>query len=293
MYQETKNLTENSVDWYKTMLDKFIIYCKENKISIINMTVPQARGYVHWLQNSKNKLGKKYADNTINGFIRTVKVMFNYFMEDEYIEKNPFAKVRQIKTDKVIIESFEPEEVKKMLTQFNKSLFTDHRDYLLILVLFDCGLRISEAVNLKIQDIDTDRNILKVFGKGHRERMVPFGRSVKREILRYLPKREKAVSKDLDEGYLFSTRLGNPLMIRNALRKIKSVGTKAGIKGKRLSPHTFRHSFSKQYLMQGGDIFSLQQILGHSDISVTRGYVNLCTEDIQKKHRQFSPLDNL
>lgn len=293
MYQETKNLSSRSIEWYQRTLNKFLEYTKAENININTMTVPQARGYVHWLQNADTKTGRKYKDNGINGFIRSVKVMFNYFIEDEYLDKNPFQKVKQIKTDKVIIESFEPEEVKKMLAQFNKSIFTDHRDYLLILVLFDCGLRISEAVNLKIQDIDTDRNILKVFGKGHRERMVPFGRSVKREILRYLPKREKAVSKDLDEGYLFSTRLGNPLMIRNALRKIKSVGTKAGIKGKRLSPHTFRHSFAKQYLMQGGDVFSLQQILGHSDISVTRGYVNLCTENIQKKHRQFSPLDNL
>ncbi|GBF32271.1 phage-related integrase/recombinase [Desulfocucumis palustris] len=293
MYQETKNLSKNSIDWYKTMLDKFLTFCKENKVSITSMGVPHARGYVHWLQNCKSKLGKKYADNGINGYIRAIKVMFNYLMEDEYIEKNPFAKVRQIKTDKVIIQTFELEEVKKMLTQLKRNVYADLRSALLIRILFDCGLRISEARNLKIADIDTERNVLKVFGKGHKERKVPFGRSVKREILKFLAKREKSVPKDLDEGYLFSTRMGTPLTNRNVLRKIQIVGKKAKIEGKRLSPHTFRHTFAKMYLMQGGDLFSLQQIMGHTDLATTRQYVHLLTEDIQKKHRQFSPLDNL
>lgn len=293
MYQETKNLSERSIEWYQRTLDKFLEYCEEKKISIASMAVPQARGYVHWLQNATAKTGKKYADNGINGFIRSVKVMFNYLIEDEYIEKNPFVKVRQIKTDKVIIHTFEPEEVKKMLSQFNKSVYTDARDELLLRFLYDCGLRISEAINLKLADIDTERNLVKVFGKGHRERMVPFGRSVKREILRYIARREKSVSHDLDEGYLFSSRQGTPLMIRNVIRKIQIVGKKAKIEGKRLSPHTFRHTFAKTYLMSGGDLFSLQQIMGHADLSTTRQYVHLLTEDIQKKHRQFSPLDNL
>ena len=293
MYQETKNLSERSIEWYERTLNKFLEYCKENKIFVTSMTVPQARGYVHWLQNATAKTGKKYADNGINGFIRSVKVLFNYLIEDEYIDKNPFAKVKQIKTDKVIIHTFKPEEIKKMLNQFNKNIYTDLRDALLIRMLYDTGLRISEAINLKITDIDTERNIVKVFGKGHKERIVPFGRSVKREILRYIARREKSIPRDLDEGYLFSSRQGTPLMIRNVTREIQIVGKRAKIEGKRLSPHTFRHTFAKTYLMQGGDLFSLQKIMGHSALSTTRQYVYLLTEDIQKKHRQFSPLDNL
>lgn len=293
MYQETKNLSDRSIEWYERTLDKFLEYCQQCNFSIENFALPMARGYVHWLQNTKSKKGNKYADNGINGFIRAVKVMFNFLLEDEYIEKNPFAKVKQIKTDKVIIETFEPEEVKKMLNQFSKRIYCDLRDALLIRVLYDCGLRISEAINLKITDVDTEKNLIKVFGKGHRERMVPFGRNIKREILKFLPKREKAIPKDLDEGYLFSTRQGTALGQRNVIRKIQVVGKKAGIEGKRLSPHTFRHTFAKTYLMAGGDTISLQQIMGHADLSTTRQYVHLLTEDIQRKHRQFSPLDNL
>ncbi|ABO48918.1 phage integrase family protein [Desulforamulus reducens MI-1] len=293
MYQETKNLSKRTIEWYQFTLNKLIDYCKENNISIESMTTPQARQYVFSLQKSISRTGKKYADNGINGYIRSVKIMFNYLFEDEYIEKNPFAKVKQIKTDKVIIETFEVEEVKRMLNQFNKKVYTEFRDALLIQILYDTGIRISEAINLKISDIDTDKNMFKVFGKGHKERMVPFGRSIKREILKYLPKRNKEVDKELDEGYLFSTRNGTALTIRNVHRKIVEVGTKAKIKGKRLSAHTFRHTFAKTYLVNGGNLFSLQTIMGHNDLSTTRKYVHLLTEDIQKQHRQFSPLDNL
>lgn len=275
------------------MLDKFLEYSNQFDIEFDTMTTPEARQYINWLQNQNNRENKPYRDNAINGFIRGVKVFFNFLYEDEYIEKNPFAKVKQIKTDKVIIETFKPEEIKKMLNQFDRSSYYGLRDALLIRLLYDTGLRISEALSIKIDDIDLNRSLIKVFGKGHKERVVPFGRNVKREILKFLIRRRKEIPKQVDEGYLFSTKDGLPLSSRNVLRKIKEIGSKAGIEGKRLSPHTFRHSFAKTYLMAGGDVISLQTIMGHSKLETTRKYVYLLTEDIQKKHRQFSPMDNL
>lgn len=289
MYQESRNLSQKTIDWYHFMLRNFTDYCNENGIQVESMKTPEARQWINWLQNNE----AKYKDNSINSHITAVKTMFNYFMEDEYISRNPFAKVKKIKTDKIIIPTFEPEDIKLMLNQFNKNFFADFRDSLIIRFLYDCGLRISELTFLKTSDIDTEKNLLKVFGKGHKERLVPFGRSIKREIFKYLSKREQVVPKDIDEGYFFSSRTGTALLPRNILRKIVLIGKKAGIEGKRLSPHTFRHSFAKQYLMAGGDLFSLQTIMGHVDLISTRKYISLLTEDIQKKHRQFSPLDNM
>lgn len=289
LYQESRNLSPKTIEWYGYITKNFLAYCNENGIQIETMKTPEARQWVNHLQNNEIN----YKGNSINCHIRAIKTMFNYFMEDEYISRNPFTKIKQIKTNKVIIPTFEPEEIKLMLNQFNKNRFSDFRDNLIIRILYDCGLRVSEVTALKIPDIDTERNLLKVFGKGHKERIVPFGRGVKREIFKYLAKRERVVPKDIDEGYFFSTREGTALLPRNILRKIVIVGNKAGIEGKRLSPHTFRHSFAKQYLMAGGDLFSLQTIMGHSSLLSTRRYISLLTEDIQKKHRQFSPLDNL
>ncbi|WP_066639653.1 tyrosine-type recombinase/integrase [Desulfolucanica intricata] len=290
IYQESRNLSQQTIEWYKSITAKFLDYCNENDIEIESMKTPEARQWVNWLQKDSDN---NYKGNSINCHIRAIKTMFNYFMEDEYLEKNPFAKVKQIKVDKVIIDTFEPEEIKKMLNHLKKNTFYDLRDNLMIRILYDCGLRVSELINLKIIDIDIEKNIIKVFGKGHKERYVPFGRSVKRELVKYLSKRNKTVPEDLDEGYLLCTNQGTALNRRNVLRKIRIVGHKAGIEGKRLSPHTFRHSFAKQYLMSGGDLFSLQSIMGHNNLSTTRRYIHLLTEDIQKKHRQFSPLDNL
>jgi len=289
IYQESRNLSPKTIDWYGYLTKDFLDYCDQNGIQIESMKTPEARQWVNHLQNNE----KNYKGNSVNCHIRAIKTMFNYFIEDEYISRNPFIKVKQIKTDKVIIPTFDPEEIKLMLSQFNKNCFCDFRDSLIVRILFDCGLRVSEITTLKISDINTEKNLLKIFGKGHKERMVPFGRAVKREIFKYLAKREQVVPKDLDEGYFFSTREGTALLPRNILRKIVIIGKKANIEGKRLSPHTFRHTFAKTYLMAGGDVMSLQQIMGHADLATTRRYVHLLTEDIQKKHRQFSPLDNL
>ena len=290
IYQESRNLSPNTIEWYQYITDRFIVYCNKNNIQIDSMKTPEARQWVNWLQKGSDV---KYKQNSVNCHIRAIKSMFNYFIEDEYIAKNPFAKVSKIKVDNVIIHTFEPEEIKKMLAQLKKNTFYDIRDNLMIRILYDCGLRVSEIINLKTNDIDTEKNLVKVFGKGHKERYVPFGRSVKRELVKYLSKREKSVPHDLDEGYLLCTNQGTPLQKRNILRKIRIVGQGAKIEGKRLSAHTYRHSFAKQYLMSGGDIFSLQTIMGHSSLISTRRYIHLLTEDIQKKHRQFSPLDNL
>ncbi|ABO50641.1 phage integrase family protein [Desulforamulus reducens MI-1] len=290
IYQESRNLSPRTLEWYKYITAKFINYCNDNDIQIDSLKTPEARQWVNWLQKGSET---QYKGNSINCHIRAIKTMFNYFMEDEYIDKNPFHKVSKIKVDNTIIHTFEPDEIKKMLAQLNKNTFYDLRDNLMLRIMYDCGLRVSEIINLKITDIDTDKNMFKVFGKGHKERMVPFGRSVKRELVKYLPKRNKAVPHDLDEGYLLCTNQGTPLHKRNILRKIRIVGQGAGIEGKRLSPHTYRHSFAKQYLMAGGDLFSLQTIMGHSSLNSTRRYITLLTEDIQKQHRQFSPLDNL
>ncbi|TEB13586.1 Tyrosine recombinase XerD [Pelotomaculum sp. FP] len=169
LYQESRNLSPKTIEWYRYITKNFLDYCNEHEIKIDTMKTPESRQWVNWLQKNE----ADYKGNSINCHIRAVKTMFNYLLEDEYISRNPFAKVSQIKTDKVIIPTFEPEEIKLMLKQFNKNHFADVRDSLIIRVLYDCGLRVSEVTNLKIADVDTEKNLLKVFGKGHKERFVP------------------------------------------------------------------------------------------------------------------------
>lgn len=151
MYQETKNLSKKSIEWYSRTLDKFLEFCELHRFQITNFSLLQARGYVHWLQNTNSKLGRKYAGNGINGFIRSVKVFFNYLLEDEFIEKNHFQKVKQIKTDKVIIQKFEPEEIKRMLYILDKRKYTQHRDSILIGIGLDNGTMFHERCFLIVE----------------------------------------------------------------------------------------------------------------------------------------------
>lgn len=288
-YQYSRNLSKKTMEWYEYVTQKFLGYLEEKGKAIETMKLHDARQWVVDLQNDE----RNYKGNTVNVHIRAIKAMFNYFVEDEYLEKSPFKKVGQIKVDKVIIPTFTSDEVRNMLKQLNKRKYSDLRDGVIIMLMYDCGLRISEATGIKTIDVDMGKNLIKVFGKGHKERLVPFGRQVKKELLRFNSRRATILPKDMDTGLLFCTRFGTEVTERNMLRKIQLIGKAAGVENKRLSPHTFRHSFAKQYLMQGGDLFSLQQIMGHSSLVSTRKYINLLTEDIQKKHRMFSPLDNI
>jgi integrase/recombinase XerD len=152
----------------------------------------------------------------------------------------------------------------------------------------DTGLRISEAISLKLEDIDWNRNSVKVMGKGSKERIVPFGRAVRKALMAYLDRRG-----NLDTDMLFVTEYGETVRRQKALEAIKALGKKAGITGVRVSPHTLRHTFAKTFLVNGGDPFTLQQILGHTTLDMTRKYIALANSDLQTAHSKYSPADKL
>ncbi len=148
----------------------------------------------------------------------------------------------------------------------------------------------SELVNLQIKDLDLERGFFKVMGKGARERLVPFGAKVQTALWKYIHKfRPEPFHPNI--GNLFLRSDGWSLTCDQVYRLIRNYGRKAGIEGVRCSPHTFRHTFAKKFLINGGDLFTLQKILGHSSLAVVRMYVELTSEDVQIQHRRYSPVD--
>jgi integrase/recombinase XerD len=149
-------------------------------------------------------------------------------------------------------------------------------------------MRVSELTNLKIEDIDWTENMFLIMGKGRKERIVPFSSRLKRVLWKYLNKRSY-----IENDYLFLDIYGEK-MTRHAVQQMTSkYGKKAKITKVRVSPHTFRHTFSKMWILNGGDIFSLQKILGHTTMDMVRNYVNLASSDVQIQHKKFSPLDRM
>lgn len=157
-----------------------------------------------------------------------------------------------------------------------------------MLLLLDTGLRISEAMNIRLKDIDRANSSVTVMGKGSKERTVHFGQTVRRALSQYLERRG-----DLETDYLFVTEYGDPMQQRMAQQQITRYGALAKIQGVRISPHTFRHTFAKNWIVNGGDVFSLQKMLGHTTMEMVRRYVNLANEDVGRAHRTYSPADRM
>jgi len=160
------------------------------------------------------------------------------------------------------------------------------RDRAIVLLLLDTGLRVSEAAGIRLGDLRPDSSV-KVMGKGAKERIVPIGSTARGAIVRYLGQRGPGPI----EAPLFLGRRG-ALDWRGMQQVLKRLKARAGITG-RLSPHSLRHTFARSYLVNGGDVFSLQQILGHTTLDMVKRYVSLADADVAAKHRTASPADRL
>jgi integrase/recombinase XerD len=236
-------------------------------------------------------LKENHSAGGVNHHIKVLKILFKFMVEEGVITENPSKKISRIKTDQTAIATFSNEQIMAMLeVTKNQMDFPGIRNYTLITLLYDTGCRISELLDLKTDGIQLDEKILTVIGKGRKGRVVPFGDRSLVSIVKYLNKRNKLFG---NGGLLFLTKFGDPLTRKMTNKIIERIGEKAKVENVRLSAHTFRHTFAKSWLMNGGDIFSLQKILGHKTLDMVRLYVNITFKDIQSQHSKFSPGDNL
>ncbi len=230
--------------------------------------------------------------HTINGYMRAVQGFWSWLEEEGFITVNPFATIRIPKAPTKVIPTFSEEQLRQILGSVDTATPIGCRDYAILLTLLDTGVRCSELTGLKLADVDLEARLLKVCGKGNKERMVPIGAMVQKAIWKYLNRYrpQPAIPR---YGQAFLTRDGRPLTKDRLEAIVERYGTKAGITGVRVSPHTFRHTMAVTFLRNGGDVFSLQRILGHSQLEVLRGYINLAQSDISRVHQRNSPADNL
>jgi site-specific recombinase XerD len=195
--------------------------------------------------------------------------LFGFLKREGFIEKNVLAKVKMPRVPETIIPTFSEKELEKLLLQPDRASNEGFRDYCLLLTLIDTCIRLSELANLKADDIDSEQNLLRVMGKGQKERFVPFGYRVAKALMKYQMKcRPQPVGTDN-----FWLRRDGQLLSTNRIQKlINKYGKKAGLD--RCYAHKFRHTGSVMYLRNGGDIFSLQKKLGHRSLVMTRHYSN-------------------
>ncbi|MCL0053104.1 tyrosine-type recombinase/integrase [Dehalococcoidales bacterium] len=200
------------------------------------------------------------------------------------------AKLKPPKAPSKVVEVLAPEEITRVLGCINPNISSGARDYAILILLLDTGLRCSELTSFQLNDINIENGYLKVMGKGGKERIVPFGASAQKALLRYLLHFRPEPFNPAVQNF-FLTLDGKPLTKNSVKMIFRRIAKKSGIK--RLHPHLCRHTFATNYLINGGDVFSLQQILGHTTLEMVRRYVTLASAHVTVQHRKFLPMDRI
>ncbi len=286
-----------TIEWYEAFLFRFRRYLLANtpNDNLVNINKMQIKTYINYLQTSaiNQHTGKPLSGATIQGYVRTLKAFFSWAKRENYIKTNPMSGIAMPKAEKKILNTFTSDQVTRLISVCLTQKKTGFRNLLMILLMLDSGLRVSELVSICIEDIHlAEGSIIVHNGKGGKERVIPIGSMVQKMIWKYI-NQERTIPLTPNITVLFLSDVGLPITRNGVQQMLRRYAHMAGITGLRVSPHTLRHTFSKNYLMNGGDIFSLQKILGHSSLASVRTYVNLFSGDVKKQHQRFSPVDNL
>jgi integrase/recombinase XerD len=277
-----KNLAGNSVSSYKNDLTALISFLEENGITDWNETGPD-------VITSFFKLLRELGLSSSSGarYFSSVKGFFLYLFRNKYIEKNPIDKLSAPKLSKRLPQVLTVEEVERILSKPDVSDKLGLRDKAILETLYACGLRVSELIELKIQNLYFEEEVIRVFGKGSKERFVPIGGSAVKWITEYLRGSRPLLVKK-GEGYVFLSVRGTKLSRMGVWKIVDRYLREAEIH-KDAHPHTFRHSFATHLLEGGADLRAVQEMLGHADISTTQIYTHIDREYIISIHKQFHP----
>lgn len=280
---KAKNLKESTLTYHKNALKSLQRLCDYHDIDDINeLTEERIIEYI------KFRLDCGIKPKTINSYLRSWRPYGNFLVERGYLRESPFKNIDDLRTEKLIVRTFTDRQLRIILDTPNKNTFTGYRDYVLMLLFLETGIRLSEALNLRLTDILWDEGRIKVYGKGRKERYVPFQTTLEKHLRNYIRIR----GNDLDHDYVFISIENQPLKNRSVQTNFEKYGRMAKIRNVRCTPHTFRYTFVKKYVMNGADPFSLRAILGHTSMEMVMHYCQLFSRDISKQHEKFSPLEH-
>ena len=288
-------IVTNSVSYFQDFLASQRISCDVTQIS-----QHEIRAFILYLQQKRRFSGHRFnhsqdkglSGHTVNCYLRSLRIFFSWLVSEGIIDTNPFERAKIPRAPRKSIPTFSDSQIRQLLNVIDTRAPEGYRNYTIILTLLDTGLRVSELCNLKLDNVWLEDGMLKVLGKGNKERLIPIGKQVQRFLWRYINRyRPEAVT--ANSNFVFLTKDGRPLTKDRVEKIMTYYGRKAGISGVRCSPHTCRHTFAIMFLRNGGNVFSLQRMMGHSTLDVLRIYVNMAQSDIQEAHRRYSPADNM
>ncbi|MGX6961100.1 tyrosine-type recombinase/integrase [Vagococcus xieshaowenii] len=290
---QIRNLSKRTIETYEININIFWRWvnqsCDFQEVSEIKK--------IHFKRFVLSMLDKGYKETYINTILKALKAFYYYLFSEEYIKENCITNIKLLKEPTMVIETFNDDEIKILLSYFNKKDYLSIRNRLIVYMLLDTGLRCSELRSIKVNHVYD--NYLKVCGKGNKWRVIPTSKQLQKEILKYRKARDSYIKKirsnDIGDT-LFLTKKGNNISTNATIELIfKEITVNTNIRDTiRCSPHTCRHWFAKTSIKNGQDIYTLSKILGHSNIKITQRYLeSMSSDEIIQKGLLTTPLSVL
>ena len=277
-----RNMSGNTLDAYQRDLRKLLDYLEREEKNVLEVTLEDLEHFSAGLHDIG--IHPRSQCRILSG----VRSFFRFLQLDGYREDDPTELLESPQIGEHLPEVLSPQEIDRLEASIDLSKWEGHRNRAIIEVLFSCGLRVSELVNLKLSDLYLDEEYVRVFGKGSKERLVPISRRAIQELQFWFDDRCHMTIKPGEEDYVFLNRYGKHLTRTMILIMIKQLAQVAGIQ-KTISPHTLRHSFATALLEGGADLRIIQALLGHESIGTTEIYTHIDTSMLRKEILEHHP----
>ena len=303
----SQNHSPKTIEWHTLALGNFADFLeKKGVISIEDIERVHILSWLTYMGTEPGAKGKKLSERSVNCYARSMRAFCNWLEAEGYVQVAPSNHVKMPKVGKPLIRIIEFEEFERLL----KACMPSHevgpitdmnaaRNRAILWLLWDTGIRLAELCDLRLANLDRDKGAIIVLGKGNKERRIALGRNALRALLLYIDRYRQnrdtllAVGNP-NEDHVFLSEGGFALTRRGIDMLFQRLRKRADLpKDKRISPHIFRHTFAVRYLMLGGDIYTLQELLGHEDIATIKNYMHLNDTLIQEQKRKFSPGDSV
>lgn len=274
-----KKLSSNTKDAYKRDLLEFNNYFNNKNINKINCY--DINNYIKHLNEIKNK------DKSLARKVVSLRTFFNYLMINKIIEENPCEKIELPKLKKTLPKTLSVEDV-NILLDFKPNTALEYRNRAMLELMYATGLRVSELINLEVNDINLKDNYVRCFGKGKKERVIPFADITTKVLDEYIKVYRDSLLKGYITDKLFISSYGKGITRQGFFKILKHLAKEKGI-NKDISPHTLRHSFATHLLEYGADLNSISEMLGHENIKTTQIYTHLSNNKKRKDYEDFHP----
>jgi len=278
-----KGLSDNTLKSYRHDLESFEAWVSENNLRLAAIR----RGDLNSYLSARMQKGLK-ARSTARA-LSCLRALYRYLLREKLVTDDPTLRVENPKLGRPLPGTLTESDVEKLLAAPDVKTPIGLRDRTMLEVLYACGLRVSELTNLKLSEINLRQGVIRIVGKGSKERLVPMGEEAITWLTRYLQEgRRELMKKNLAQDTVFPSNRGVAMTRQTFWHRIKALAAKAGIE-KKLSPHTLRHAFATHLLNHGADLRVVQLLLGHADLSTTQIYTHIARQRMKEMHEQHHP----